>query len=297
MSSFSVIASLPNKEQAEAVGKAMERFVPQPIGVGVCEIDEISGDWEVSGLFLKKPDPIKLHILEVYFSLKFLISNIPDHDWIDKVNRDLKPVIEPPYMISGSYYSSEIPNNKKAIIIEAAMAFGTGHHSTTIGCLRALNFLNKIGVFPKRVADVGCGTGILAIACSKTFGAKVIASDIDYIATQTARKNIKANGSALSVLALEAKGLNHYLINSSKNFDLVLANILAKPLKRMALEIKENVKIGGHIVLSGILVKQINSVEAIYFSLGFRRVKKIKIGEWACVVMKNFCRSKKKNKL
>ena len=68
MSSFSVIASLPNKEQAEAVGKAMERFVPQPIGVGVCEIDEISGDWEVSGLFSKKPDPIKLHILEVHFS-------------------------------------------------------------------------------------------------------------------------------------------------------------------------------------------------------------------------------------
>ena len=177
------------------------------------------------------------------------------------------------------------------------MAFGTGHHSTTIGCLRALGFLNKIGIFPKKVADVGCGTGILAIACSKTFRAKVIASDIDYIATQTARKNIKANGSALSVLALEAKGLNHYLINSSTNFDLVLANILAKPLKRMALEIKENVKIGGHIVLSGILVKQISSVEAIYFSLGFRRMKKIKIGEWACVVMKNFCRSKKKNKL
>lgn len=297
MSSFLVITEVSDKEKAQAVGNAFERMTPAPTGVDIFEIDEMLGNWEVSGFFSSWPNSTELALLETFFSINFFTRKILNEDWVEKVQRDLKPVVQGPFMISNSYNAVNAPVNKMVILVEAAMAFGTGHHPTTLGCLRAIDYFRKVGISPIRVADIGCGTGILAIAVCKAFKCRVIATDIDSIAIQTAKININANGKGLNILAVEANGVNHFLLKENKLFDIIFANILLTPLRRMSLKIKESLKLRGFVVLSGIILKQINSVESAYNALGFRRVKIIKIGNWGCLVMKNFYRSKLKNKL
>ena len=172
MNSFSVIAAVSGQKKASEIAEVLERLTPEPMGIGVFEIDEISEEWEVSAFFLSTPNYIQLGILESYFSVKFLVSKVPRKNWVTKVQRDLKPVIEKSLIVSGSYYAKCAPINKKSILIEAAMAFGTGHHPTTLSCLRALNFLNKGKIRPQKVVDIGCGTGILAISAYKVFKTK-----------------------------------------------------------------------------------------------------------------------------
>ncbi len=297
MVTFSAIALVSNKDDASVLGKALEKLTPAPNGVGIFEVDEISGDWEVSGFFLEQPNSLQLDLLEACFSVKFIITKIPEENWVNKVQRDLKPVREEPFVVSSGYYADNIPLNKISVLVEAAMAFGTGHHPTTLLCLRAVGLLDRINYGPKCIADIGCGTGILSIAASKLFRGQTIASDIDCIAVKTAKKNIMANGLGGSVKVYKANAFNHYSINLTRPFDLIFANILAVPLKRLVLPIKRNSKAGGFIVLSGILKRQANLVETIYFCNGYLRVKKIELGEWVCLIMKNFCRSRKKNNL
>ena len=297
MSTFSAIALVANREDASNLGKALERLTPAPNGVGVFEVDEISGNWEVSAFFLEEPNNLQLSLLEVSFSVKFLITKIPLENWVNKVQRDLKPVLAAPFVVSSSYYADSIPVNKKLIVVEAAMAFGTGHHPTTLLCLRAVGFLHKLNFKPRFTADIGSGTGILSIAAAKLFGGRIFASDIDYIAVKTAKQNIKASGLTRSIKIFEANAFYHYPYDLKRPFDLIFANILAVPLKRLALPIKRNTSVGGYIILSGILKRQANSVESVYVSNGYVRVKKIELGGWVCLIMKNFCRSGEKNKL
>ena len=297
MGTFSAIALVANQDDAHGLGKALERLTPEPNAVGVFEVDEILGYWEVSAFFLEQPNNLQLSLLEVCFSVKFIITKIPSENWVNKVQRDLKPVKEEPFVISSSYYADRIPINKKAIVVEAAMAFGTGHHPTTLLCLRAAGLLDKIKYKPKSIADIGCGTGILSIAAVKLFGAQVFASDIDNIAVKTAKQNIKVNGLDHSIKIFEANAFYHYSFDLKRPFDLIFANILAVPLKRLALSFKRNTKVGGFIILSGILKRQANTVESLYFCNGYIRVKKIELGEWVCLIMKNFCRYGGKNKL
>ena len=147
------------------------------------------------------------------------------------------------------------------------------------------------------MVDIGCGTGILAISAYKVFKTKAIASDIDIISVETAKQNVNVNGLNSHILVCKAKALNNVFIRQKAPFDLIFANILARPLFKMALTIKSNSALGGYIIISGILIRQQQIIESIYLSLGFRRVKIIKVGEWSCLIMKNFCRSKVKSNL
>ncbi|MFV0360505.1 50S ribosomal protein L11 methyltransferase, partial [Tropicimonas sp.] len=138
MPTFTAFTTLPGKEPAEALGLAMERLDPEPTGVGVFEIEDESGLWEVGGYFLETPDAAALAVLSAAFGAReFAISELPETDWVAKVKRDLSPVRGGRFYLYGSHDADTVPDDVEPLLIEAAMAFGTGHHGTTLGCLRA----------------------------------------------------------------------------------------------------------------------------------------------------------------
>ena len=142
MTTFTALTTVDGKEAAYALSEAMERMDPEPIGVGVFELEDNSGLWEIGGYFTEKPDLAALAILSVAFGAgDFAISEVPETDWVAKVKRELQPVVAGQFFVYGSHDADKVPNACEPLLIEAAMAFGTGHHGTTLGCLRALDRL------------------------------------------------------------------------------------------------------------------------------------------------------------
>ena len=156
-------------------------------------------------------------------------------DWVKAALEELVPVRDGRFVVHGRHDRSNIPPNKLGIEIEAALAFGTGHHGTTRGCLLLLDHVLK-AYRPRRVLDVGTGTGVLAIAAAKALRVNVLASDIDPLSVRVARDNARRNGSGNWVTMIEATGFSAPPFASFGPFDLVLANILANPLRQMATE-------------------------------------------------------------
>ena len=133
-------------------------------------------------------------LLEAAFEVSFAVSELPETDWVAKVRRDLAPVEAGRFFVYGGHDADRVPEDRIALRIEAAMAFGTGHHGTTLGCLKALDRLVEDGVMPTRVADIGCGTAVLAMAAARVWECSITASDIDQVAVDVARSNLVANG-------------------------------------------------------------------------------------------------------
>ncbi len=281
MTTYTALTTLRGKDQAEQLGEMMERLDPEPMGVGVFEVEDGSGIWEVGGYFQGRPDEAGLALLAVMYDAKpFAVSKVEDKDWVSQVRRELVPVPAGRFVVYGSHDRDVIPSNKIGLEIEAAMAFGTGHHGTTQGCLLALDDLVTKGYVATNVADIGSGTGVLAMAAASVWPCRAIASDIDPVAEMTARANVAANKLKHRVQTCTAVGFRNDLIRARAPFDLIFANILANPLKRLA---PDMARFGGHgtvIILSGILNRQAKGVEAVYDGHGFRRLAKRQIGEW-----------------
>ena len=166
MTTFTALTTLVGKDAAEALGEAMEALWPEPTGVGVFEIEDGSGLWEVGGYFEEQPDDTELALLAAAYGARpFAISEIPETDWVAKVRRELVPVEAGRFFVYGSHDADKVPEGCEPLLIEAAMAFGTGHHGTTLGCLRALDGLATEGFVGQSVLDMGCGTAVLAMAC------------------------------------------------------------------------------------------------------------------------------------
>jgi len=174
-----------------------------------------------------------------------------------------------------------------ALQIEATVAFGTGHHGTTLGCLRAFDRLFDAGFRPAKVADIGCGTAVLAMAAAAVLpDALVIASDIDEVAVEVAVANVGINGLAGRVECLEAAGFGHARLGEAAPFDLVFANILKGPLIELAPDMAAHVGKGGLAILSGLLVVQAEAVTAAYVAQGFALEAREDIGEWSTLVLR-----------
>ncbi|MDA0962559.1 MAG: 50S ribosomal protein L11 methyltransferase, partial [Proteobacteria bacterium] len=207
---FTALTTLPGKQPAEALGDALERLDPEPHGIGVFEIEDGSGLWEVGAYFTDPPDEAALALLAAAFGAKpFAVSQLPETDWVAKVRRDLAPVRAGRFFVYGSHDADKVPDGVEPLLIDASMAFGTGHHGTTLGCLRALDRLAETGFVPARVADIGCGTAVLAMAAARLFPATILASDIDSVAVEVAQANLAANGLAGRVACIEAAGFDH----------------------------------------------------------------------------------------
>ena len=287
MTTFTALTTLPGRINASDLGDALERLTPEPIGVGVFELEDGSGLWEVGAYFSEKPDDISLALLAAVFQAQeFKISELPQIDWVSKVQRSLKPVVAGRFFVYGSHDSDKVPPDCEPLLIEASMAFGTGHHGTTKGCLLALEQLITDGFKAKNVIDVGCGTAVLAMAAARIFSANVIASDIDSVAHSVAKMNILANGLDRNIQCFEASGFAHEQIKTKNPFDLIFANILLAPLLEIATDISKYSLSGGYVVLSGILSEQAELVVNKYTGVGFSLSNKIEIGEWVTIIFR-----------
>ncbi|MEC7207330.1 MAG: 50S ribosomal protein L11 methyltransferase [Pseudomonadota bacterium] len=287
MTTFTALTTLPGRINASDLGDALERLTPEPIGVGVFELEDGSGLWEVGAYFSEKPDDISLALLAAVFQAEeFKISELPQIDWVSKVQRSLKPVVAGRFFVYGSHDSDKVPPDCEPLLIEASMAFGTGHHGTTKGCLLALEQLVTDGFKAKNVIDVGCGTAVLAMAAARIFSANVIASDIDSVAHSVAKMNILANGLDRNIQCFEASGFAHEQIKTKNPFDLIFANILLAPLLAIATDISKYSLSGGYVVLSGILSEQAELVVNKYTGVGFSLSNQIEIGEWVTIIFR-----------
>ena len=280
MATFTALTTLTGKPQAEALGEAMERLTPEPYGVGVFEVEDGSGVWEVGGYFVDAPDAAGLALLAASFGAKeFAISELPDTDWVAHVRRELSPVVAGRFFVYGSHDADKVPSDSVPLLIEAAMAFGTGHHGTTLGCLKAYDRLLSQGFAPSSVADIGCGTAVLAMAAAATLPVTPIASDIDPVAVEVAEANVAANGLSGRVRCVEAAGFDHPDLSATR-FDLIFANILKGPLIDLAPAVSAASAPGGRVILSGLLTEQAEEITNVYCANGYSLDLREDIVEW-----------------
>lgn len=287
MPTFTALTTLSGQKPAEALGGALERLVPEPTGIGTFEVEDGSGLWEVGAYFVDTPDETALAILAAAFAAKpFVVSELPDVDWVAHVKRQLAPVQAGRFFVYGSHDADQVPQGSVALLIEAAMAFGTGHHGTTLGCLQALDQLASDGFIGQNVADIGCGTAVLAMAAARIWPGPVLASDIDSQAVDVARANVASNDLEGRVICIEAAGFDAPELRQAAPFDLVFANILKGPLIGLAPDMAGSVCAGGHVILSGILNEQADEVIGVYAQNGLALVKHETVFEWSTLLLR-----------
>ena len=287
MPTFTALTTVTGREAAYALGDALERLEPAPTGVGVFEMEDGSGLWEVGGYFEGAPDTTGLALLAAAMGAgDFAVSELPETDWVAHVRRELAPVEAGRFFVYGSHDADKVPGGDRiALLIEAAMAFGTGHHGTTLGCLRALDRLAKDGFVGRSVVDVGCGTAVLAMAAARLWENPVLASDIDTVAVDVARANVAANDLEGRVTCVEAAGFDHETLSEAAPFDLVFANILKGPLIALAGDMADALAPNGYAILSGILNEQADEVISVYAGYGINLVHRESIVDWTTLTI------------
>ena len=287
MLTYTALTTLPGKSQAEALGEALEALEPAPTGVGVFEVEDGKGIWEVGGYFLDAPDDIDLALLSAAFGAgPFVVSEVPDQDWVAKVRRELPPVEAGRFFVYGSHDAALLPEGRIGLLIEAAMAFGTGHHGTTLGCLLAYDRLLDDGQRFDNVLDLGCGTAVLAMSAARMGAAHVLASDIDPVAVEVALANVKANGLVGRVACVESIGFDSPVLREGAPFDLIFANILKGPLIELAPDMAAHLAPGGRAILSGLLVEQADEIVEVYQGQGLALETREDLGEWSALTLR-----------
>ena len=287
MPTWTALSQAHGRDRAEALAEACEDLAPEPVGSGVFEIEDGSDRWEVGVYFTQAPDEIALALLAASQGAQpFVISELPEVDWVAHVRRELSPVSAGRFFVHGSHDADKVPEGAEALCIEAAMAFGTGHHDTTKGCLLAFDRILTAGEVPHRVADIGCGTAVLAMAAARTVHGVVLASDIDPVAVETAQANVLANGLDGRVECVLAEGFHHPVLDGAAPYDLIFANILKQPLIQIAPDMARHLAPGGRAILSGILVAQADEVAAAYADAGIALERREDLGDWSTLVVR-----------
>jgi ribosomal protein L11 methyltransferase len=248
------------------------------------------GRWDITVHFAEAPDQASIRELvglaagdDVAHGIIF--DTIEAKDWVKTTLEGLVPVRAGRFIVHGSHDRAKVAPNQLGIEIEAALAFGTGHHGTTRGCLLLLDHVLR-AYRPRRVLDVGTGTGVLAIAAAKALQSKVLASDIDPLSVLTARENARLNGAGNWVQTIQASGFSAPEFAEHGPFDLVLANILANPLKQMATPMTHHLARSAMVILSGLLPPQATGVIAAYRARGLVLLKHLQIEGWSSLLMR-----------
>jgi len=250
--------------------------------------DEETGEWYFEATCDSPPDLEAFNALarevlggEVSFSVEPID---PQVNWVAKSLEGLAPVIAGGFYVYGSHETQPVPAGLTPMRIDAAQAFGTGHHETTTGCLEAIEIVLKRSR-PDFLLDVGTGTGVLAIAMAKRLRKPVIATDIDPVAVKTARENAQINGVGKFIIPVEASGLDHRTIRQNARYDLIAANILAGPLVSLAPSMGRVAATGGSIILSGILEHQAVRVINAYAAQGMLLRQRLQRKDWTTLIL------------
>lgn len=248
------------------------------------------GRWQLAVHFRTAPDETGLRQLVELAAGEatanaLSIEQVAAADWVTQSLDGLRPVRAGRFLIHGAHDRTRLKPNDIGIEIEAALAFGTGHHGTTRGCLLALVDLAKGRQF-RRTLDIGTGTGVLAIAAVRLLRTRVVASDIDPIAIRAARANARLNRAAPFMRFARAAGTSTPVIANTAPYDLVFANILLGPLTRLAVPLRKLAAPGARIVLSGLLPGHANAALAIYRAQGLVLVRRIQLEGWATLVLR-----------
>lgn len=280
------IGLTPNRDDAKQAEIYLSEFhLPPPSAVGLRE--NPAGTWQVDAYFDEPPDTRSLSAGLANYGVqpgKIDCEKLDDIDWVARSQTGLHAVRAGRFVVHGSHDRKRVPPHRWTIEIDAGRAFGTAHHGSTLGCLRALEELAKRRT-PRRILDIGTGTGVLAIASAKLWRAQGIAGDFDPVAVEIAEQNLRLNGVGANVRTINAAGLNHQVIRRHAPYDLVIANILAGPLVRMAHGMARVLRPGGIVVLSGITREQAGRVAAAYGAAGFARLRRITISGWVTLTL------------
>jgi ribosomal protein L11 methyltransferase len=264
------------RAEADAVVRILEEAdAPRAQAVSLVEADGRRDLWQVEAYYEEAPSRAALEDLGLD-PAALSIEQLPDADWVARSLEGLVPVRAGRFLVHGSH-DTRLPPGGIRMEITAGTAFGTGHHATTRGCLIAADRLLRRRR-PRRILDLGSGTGVLAIAAAKVSRAPALAIDIDPEAVRVTRENARLNGASVLVkaaLRLPARG---------PRFDLILANILAGPLVDLAPEVVARLDAGGALVLSGLMVAQERQVAAAYRNRGLRLDRRLRLDDWSVLV-------------
>lgn len=247
------------------------------------------GRWDVTLYFADAPDEAAIRELialaageQAARSVQF--DTIEAKDWVRATLDELVPVHAGRFVVHGQHDRAKVAPNKLGIEIEAALAFGTGHHGTTRGCLLLLGHVLKAHR-PRRLLDLGTGTGVLAIAAAKALHERLLASDIDRPSVKVAAENARANGVGPLVEVTWGNGFSAAKLRQRQPFDLVLANILANPLRQMATPMSRHLAGGARVILSGLLTPQAPAVIAAYRARGLILERHIRLEGWSSLLL------------
>jgi ribosomal protein L11 methyltransferase len=307
----------PARTIADALGEVLD-----PDNTAIALVEQPDGQWAVEVNFAEAPDEADLRALVQQIAgeataAALSFSTIAARDWVRQSLADLAPVVAGRFVVHGAHDRARVPRNAIAIEIEAALAFGTGHHGTTRGCLLALEAVVKqarsapslargggrraklVGRgqpyspfpnFPRKrgresILDLGTGSGVLAIAAAKGLRVPVIASDIDRVAVKAAKENARLNR-APRLTIVQAAGLASPRLRAGQPYALILGNILLAPLKRLARPLSRALAPGGRIILSGLLTAQANAALSAYRLQGLVLERRLMLDNWATLVMR-----------
>jgi ribosomal protein L11 methyltransferase len=256
----------------------------------IAAFERPDGRWDVTVHFVDAPDQARVRQLATNavgekIARGIAFDTVEAKDWVKASLEDLVPVPAGRFVVHGQHDRARVAPNKLGIEIEAALAFGTGHHGTTRGCLLLLDHVLKAWR-PRRVLDLGTGTGVLAIAAARALHEKVLASDIDPPSVQVAQQNARLNVSGHLVQAIRATGFAAPQFASAGPFDLVLANILANPLRQLATPMARHLAPSALVILSGLLTHQAASVIAAYRTRGLVPLRHLRIEGWSSLLLR-----------
>ena len=288
-----VLTTAERDEASRTASTLTELLEPPADAVAVFEIPGRDADappagWRVDAYFIERPDAAALS--QAIATLtdgdcpSLTLEAVPDENWVALSQAALPPVTAGRFTVHGRHDRARVPRGPWSIEIEAGEAFGTAHHATTLGCLMAIDRLARSRHFPD-VLDLGCGTGVLAVAAQRAMPhARVLASDIDPVAVQVAAANAAANGVS-RIRVVMADGLPRPRADRARRRDLLIANILARPLVFLAAGISRSVAPGGVLVLSGLLTSQARGVLGAYLPRGFCLAHHDRIAGWSTLTL------------